>query len=85
MLAMVSLQHARYTGTHLKSYRNKPGVPEVIGANGETLVKYLKEIKGYSSKTMTWPTAQLKCLYINSHGHGQKTGGVGNHSAARKL
>lgn len=34
--------------------------PEVIEANREMLVKYLKGIKGCSSKKVTQPTAQLK-------------------------
>ncbi|GAB0203436.1 hypothetical protein GRJ2_002809200 [Grus japonensis] len=68
----VALRRAGYTGAHLKSYREEPGAPEVIGANRETLVKYLKGIKGCSSKKVTWPTAQLKCLYTNAHSMGNK-------------
>jgi len=49
----------------LKSYGVEPGVPEIIGANRETPVKYLKGIYGYSSKKVAQPTAQLKCLYTS--------------------
>jgi len=62
----VALRCAGYTRAHLKSYGDEPGAPEVIGANVETPVKYLKGIKGCSSKTVTRPTAWLKCLYINA-------------------
>jgi len=30
-------------------------------------VKYLKGIKGCSSKKVTWPKAQMKCLHTNEH------------------
>ena len=56
----------------MKSYREEPGAPEVIGANRETPVKYLKGIKRCSSKKVTWPTAQLKCLYTNACSMGNK-------------
>ena len=56
----------------MKSYRDKPGAPEVIGANRETPVKYLKGIKGCSSKKVPRPTAKLKCLYTNAHSMGNK-------------
>ena len=59
-------------GAHLKSYREEPGAPEVIGANRETPVKYLKGIKGCSSKKVTRPTAQLKCLHTNARSMGNK-------------
>ncbi|KAK4819205.1 hypothetical protein QYF61_026821 [Mycteria americana] len=65
-------RRAGYTGAHLKSYGDEPGAPEVIGANRETPVKYLKGIKGCSSKKVTWPTAQLKCLYTNACSMGNK-------------
>ena len=68
----VALRHARYTRAHLKSYRDEPGAPEVIGANRETPVKYLKGIKGCSSKKVPRPTAELKCLYTNAHSMGNK-------------
>ena len=56
----VVLRCAGYTAAHLKSYRDETGAPEVIGANRETPVKYLKGIKGCSSKKVTRTTAQLK-------------------------
>ena len=68
----VALRCAGYTGAHLKSYGDEPGAPEVIGANRETLVKYLKGIKVCSSKKVTWPTAQLKCLYTSACSTGNK-------------
>jgi len=54
----------------LKSNGDEPGASEVIGANRETPVKYLKGIKGCSSRKVTPPTAQLKCLYTNAHSMG---------------
>ena len=68
----VALRCAGYTEAHLKSYSQEPGAPEVIRANRETLVTYLKGIKGCSSKKVTWPTAQLKCLYTNVRSMGNK-------------
>ena len=68
----VALTHAGYTGAHLKSYGEEPGAPEVIGANRETPGKYLKGIKECSSKKVTRPTAQLKCLYTNARSMGNK-------------
>jgi len=35
-------------------------------------VKYLKGIKGCSSKKVTRPTAQMKCLYTDAHSMGNK-------------
>ena len=68
----VVLRLAGYTGAHLKSYRDEPGAPEVVGANRETPGKCLKGIKGCSSKKVTWPTAQLKCHYTNTCSMGNK-------------
>ncbi|KAK4830595.1 hypothetical protein QYF61_012021 [Mycteria americana] len=68
----VALRHAGYTGAHLKSYGDEPGAPEAVGVNRGTLVKYLKGIKGCSSKKVTRPTAQLKCLYTNAGSMGNK-------------
>ena len=68
----VALRHAGYTEACLKSYGNEPESLEVIEANRETPVKYLKEIKVCSSKKVTWPTAQLKCLYSNAYSMGNK-------------
>jgi len=39
---IVALRHAEHTAVHLKSYRDEPGAPQVIGTNRETPVKYLK-------------------------------------------
>ena len=69
---LVALRRAGYTAAHLKSYGDEPGCPEVTGANRETAVKYLKGIKGCSSKKVTRPTAQLKCLYTNARSMGNK-------------
>jgi len=38
----VAVRHAGYTAAHLKSYRDEQGNPEIIGANREMPVKYLK-------------------------------------------
>ena len=35
-------------------------------------MKYPKGIKGCSSKKVTWPTGQLKCLYTNARSVGNK-------------
>jgi len=37
-----------------------------------TPLKYLKGIKGCSSKKATRPTAQLKCLYTNARSRGNQ-------------
>ncbi|KAK4825362.1 hypothetical protein QYF61_026881 [Mycteria americana] len=69
----VALRRAGYTAAHLKSYGDlTSGAPEVTGANRETPVKYLKGIKGCSSKKVTRPTAQLKFLYANACNMGNK-------------
>jgi len=68
----VTLRLAEHTGAHLKSYREKPGAPKVIGGNRETLVKYLKGIKVCSSQKVTRSTAQLKCFCTNAHSMGNK-------------
>jgi len=65
-------RHAGYTGARLKSHRDEPVAPEVIGANRETPVKDLRGIRGCCSKKMTQPTAQLKCLYTDAHSMGNK-------------
>jgi len=46
----VALRRAGYTAACLKTYGDEPGAPEVIRANRETPVKYLKGIKGCSCK-----------------------------------
>lgn len=60
------------TAAHLKSYRNKPGSPEVIEARREAPVKYLKGIKWCSSQKVLWLPAQLKSPYTNAHSMGTK-------------
>jgi len=32
----------------------------------------MKHLKGCSNKKVTWPTAQMKCLYTNTHSMGNK-------------
>ena len=64
-LQPVALRRAGYTAAQSKSYGDKPGAPEIIKANRETPVKYLKGIYGYSSKKVAQPTGQLKCLYTS--------------------
>jgi len=49
----VILKHADYTTAHLKSYGDEPGAPGVVGANTERPVKYLRRVKGCSSKNVT--------------------------------
>ena len=56
----------------MKSYGDEPWASEAIGADRETPVKYLTGIKGCSSKKVTHPTAQLKCLYTNARSMGNK-------------
>ena len=46
--------------------------PEVIRANRETPVNYLKGAKGCSSKKVARPPAQLKCLYASARSTGNK-------------
>ena len=69
-------------GDGVLSNKEEPGAADVLGANRETLVKYLKENRAYSSKKVTRSTAQLRCLYTNacSMGCKQETS-----CAARKL
>ncbi|GAB0204837.1 hypothetical protein GRJ2_002949300 [Grus japonensis] len=62
----VAQRHAGYTAAHLKSYRDKPGASEVIGANRETLVKYIKGIPATPASKSASSGAQLKCLYANT-------------------
>jgi len=60
------------TAAQSKSCRDKLGAPEVVGANNETSMKHLKRNKGCSTKKATRPTAQIKCLYTNTHSMGNK-------------
>jgi len=48
------------------------GALEVVGANKESSMKHLKGNKGCYTKKVTWPTAQTKCLYTNTHSMGNK-------------
>lgn len=59
-----------------------PGAPEAIGANGETLEKYFKGIKGCSKK-MEWSTAEVPLYQCMQRG--QQTEAAGSHYTARKL
>jgi len=54
------------------SYGDETEAPVVIGANRKTPVKYLKGIKGCSSKKVPQPVAQLKSLYANACSMGNK-------------
>jgi len=48
------------------------GAPEGVGANRKASVKHPKGRKGCSSVNVTWPTAQMKCLYTNARSMGNK-------------
>jgi len=48
------------------------GAPEVVGANKEASVKQPRGNKRCSSMKVTWPIAQMKCLYTNTHSMGNK-------------
>lgn len=52
-----ALRHAGYTAVQLKSSEDEPGSPKVTEAKRETPLKYLKRIKGYSSKKVAQLTA----------------------------
>ncbi|KAK4825509.1 hypothetical protein QYF61_000022 [Mycteria americana] len=68
----LSQRGKKHTGyTPAQFYGDEPVTPEVI-ANRETPVKYLKGIKRCSSKKVTQPTAQMKCLYTNGCNMGNK-------------
>ena len=68
----MALRCAGYTGAHLNSYRDEARAPEVIGGSRETPVQYLRGIQVCSSKKVTRPTAQLKCLYTDARSMGNK-------------
>ncbi|GAB0181485.1 hypothetical protein GRJ2_000613800 [Grus japonensis] len=68
----VAQRRAGYTAAHLKSYGDESGSHEVIGANRETLVKYLKGIPATPASQSASSEAQLKCLYANDHSMGNK-------------
>ena len=63
---------AGHTGTHLQSYRCEPGTPEVTEANRDTAGKYLKGIKGCSSRKVMQPTTRPRCLYTKACSMGHK-------------
>ncbi|GAB0203506.1 interleukin-6 receptor subunit beta [Grus japonensis] len=65
-------RRAGQTAARLKSYRHEPGAPEVIGANRETPVKYLKGIPATPATKSASSGAQLKCLYANTRSMGNK-------------
>jgi len=45
---------------------------ELVEVNKEASVKHLKGNKGCSSTKVTWPTAQMQCLYMNACSMGNK-------------
>jgi len=55
-----------------KSCRDELAAPEVVTANKEASIKHPKGKKGCSSLKVTWPTAQMKCLYMKAHSMGNK-------------
>jgi len=81
----VAQRSAGDTAAQSKSCRDELGAPEVVGTNKEDSVKHPKGNKGCSSVKVTWPTAQMKCLYTNTCSMGNKTGRAENYCAARKL
>ena len=56
---------SKYCGDELEA-------PEVVGAKKGTSVKHPKGKKRCSSMKVTWPTAQMKCLYTNARSMGNK-------------
>ena len=68
----VARRHDGDVAAQSKSCGDELGAPEVVGANKETFVKHPKGNKGCSTKKATWPTAQMKCLYVNAHSMGNK-------------
>jgi len=68
----VAQRHAGDTAMQLKSCGDELGAPEVVGANKETPGKHTKGNKGCSTKKVTRPTAQMKCLYMNAGSTGNK-------------
>jgi len=63
---------AEDTAAQSKFCGDEVWAPEVVGANKETSVKNLKGNKGCSTKKVTRPIAQIKCLPTNSHSMGNK-------------
>jgi len=68
----VAQRSAGDTGAQSKSCRDELGAPEVGGTNKEVSVKHPKGNKGCSSVKVTWPAAQMKCLYANACSMGNK-------------
>jgi len=68
----VAQRHAGDTATQLKTCRDELGAPEVLGDNKKVYMKHPKGNKGCSAKTMTQPTAHMKCLYMNACSMGNK-------------
>jgi len=59
----------------MKWYDDEAVAAGAIGeGSGENQGKYLKRIKVLSSKEVTRPASQLKCLYSNVHSLGNKRG-----------
>jgi len=60
------------TAAQSKSCGDQLGAPEAVGANKEASVKHPMGNKVHSSVNVTWPTAQMKCLYMNTRSTGNK-------------
>lgn len=72
MLLTLKSECADHTWTHLQSYGDEPGTPEVTGANRETPENDLTRIKWCFYRKTPWPVAQLKCLYSTACSVGNK-------------
>lgn len=68
----LALKSAGQTGTHLQSYRDELGTPEVTEAHRETPEKYLKGVKKCSCKKATEQKVHLMCLHTNAHSTGNE-------------
>jgi len=57
-----------------KSCADELQAPEVTVPNTDTSMKrqHPKGNNGCSSMKMTWPAAQMKCVYLNAHSMGNK-------------
>ena len=69
---IVAQRSAGDTAAQSKSCRDEMGAPEAVGANNEASVKHPMGNKVRSSVNVTWPTAQMKCLYTNTRSTGNK-------------
>ena len=65
-------RHAEDTAAQSKSCRHQLGAPAVVGANKEVSVKHPEGKKGRYPVKATQPTAQMKCLYVNTRSMGNK-------------